>query len=452
MWADGEPNAIAVTSAGEAWTYRALAERVARVMRRVEQSDGIIAFRASNTLGTVVNILAGIDLHRPVAVLPPTATDTELVEIRQMMGRAIEIDGDGTVLWSAAEAPIIHHPDTALIAFTSGSTSRPRAVQLSRTHTEKNTANCIDMVRMHEEREQIVFAPLSHLFALFSHLLPGLRAGLTTHLYSGVAAAAVAINCGAARGTLSGVPSHWEALLRHCSPQPSLYALVSQLVSSGSALGEGLRRRLAERFANAKILNGYGLSESPRILALSSCHPLFFSDATGLPTPGAELTIRQDGELCVRGALLMLGYLGDMAGTNERIRDGWLRTGDVAVVDASGVYTVLGRLDDVRNVGGERISLVEIDHALLRLPDVRDAAAAVESDDVYGERLVAYLVGTPELPSRSRGELRDALAQQIAWHKVPTRFYVAETLPRNRVDKLQRGLLSQLRNRVHELT
>jgi long-subunit acyl-CoA synthetase (AMP-forming) len=127
---------------------------------------------------------------------------------------------------------------------------------------------------------------------------------------------------------------------------------------------------MSDRFCAATILNGYGLTEAPRILALSSNHTRFFADATGLPTPGAELSISTNGELCVRGPLVMLGYLGAPSPTDQQMSDGWLHTGDVATADPDGIFTVFGRLDDVRNVGGERISLTEIDHQLLSLAGV----------------------------------------------------------------------------------
>jgi long-chain acyl-CoA synthetase len=357
----------------------------------------------------------------------------------------------GMVVWEAPDRPAIHHPEASLIVFTSGSTGQPRAVQISRMHLERNAANCIEMVGMRQAHEQILFAPISHVLGLFGHLLPGLKAGLTTHLYSSLVEVRGVIERGKARGILSGVPSHWEALIRYCSSDPALYQHVTQLVSSGAPLHAGLRRRMSGRFPAATILNGYGLTEAPRILALSSDHPRFFSDATGLPTPGAELSILANGELCVRGPLVMLGYLGAPSPPDQRMSDGWLPTGDIATADPDGIFTVFGRLDDMRNVGGERISLTEIDHQLVSLAGVADAGTTVEPDDVYGERLIALLVGDPTLARRSRAEIRDELARLIAWHKVPARFYLVESLPRNRVGKLQRADLLGLCKTAYEL-
>lgn len=451
MWADGEPNTIAVTQGDLSLTYGELRGRVETMAGILGHDDGVVAIKAGNTLGPIVVALAALEIGRPVAFLPPAATPGELTGFRALLGRATEVDEDGTVIWAATGQPSLHHPDAALVAFTSGSTGEPRAVQISGAHLNQNCANCIDMVGMRNSREQILYAPISHLFALFGHVFPGLKAGLTTHLLDGVAEARALIERGGANGILSGVPAHWEALLRYARPNPALYRGVTQIVSSGSPLSKYLRQRLAERFANATILNGYGLSESPRILALSSRHPRFFSDATGLPTPGAELSLSADGELLVRGKLVMLGYLGAPDATAARFRDGWMRTGDAARRDDDGVFTVLGRLDDIRKIGAERISLVEVDEALLQLSDVEDGAATVETDDLYGERLVAFLKGDDALASRSRAELREALAQRLAWPKVPTCFFLTNALPRNRAGKIVRARLRELRESAREI-
>jgi acyl-CoA synthetase (AMP-forming)/AMP-acid ligase II len=451
MWAEGDPHTIAVTQGELSLTYEELRRCVETMAAAIGHDHGVVAIKAGNTFGPIVVALAAFEIGRPVAFLPPAATPGELTGFRALLGRATEVDEDGTVIWAATGQPSLHHPDAALVAFTSGSTGEPRAVQISRAHLNHNTANCIDMVGMRETREQILYAPISHLFALFGHVFPGLKAGLTTHLLDGVAEARALIERGAASGILSGVPTHWEALLRYCRPDPALYRRITQIVSSGSPLSKSLRQRLAERFANATILNGYGLSESPRILALSSLHPRFFSDATGLPTPGAELSLSTDGELLVRGKLVMLGYLGAPDATAARFRDGWMCTGDAARYDEDGVFTVLGRLDDIRKVGAERISLVEVDEALLQLLDVEDAAATVETDDLYGERLVAFLRGGRVLAERSRAELRDALAHRLAWPKVPTRFFLTNALPRNRAGKIVRGRLGDIRESAREI-
>jgi long-chain acyl-CoA synthetase len=448
---DAQPHTLALCSGDVRLTYSELDVRVDAVARRLQRHSGIVALRARNEIGSALVIAAALRAERPVALLSPAWTSVELAAHRALLGRAVEVDGDGEVLWDAGDQPVLHHPEAAVILFTSGSTGQPRAAQISHAHLEQHLRNVIDTAELRGAREQVVFVPLSHAFGALAQLLPGLRIGLTTHLYAGVAEVRTVIEQGAARGVWSGVPAHWEALLRYCRPIPEHFARVTHVVSAGAPLSADLRRRLAERFAAATLYNAYGQSEAgPRLLCISSRHPGFFSDAAGLPVPSIELKLGPDDELCVRGAVVMLGYLGAPEATAEKQRDGWLHTGDVARMDAAGVVTVLGRLDDVCKVGGERISLVEVDHELQRLDGVEDGAATVEEDDAYGTRLVAFLVGGADLAQRSGHDLREDLARRLAWHKVPRRFYVVQALPRSHSGKLQRGRLLALRQSAQE--
>ena len=449
MWSRGHSRAAALRWRGEVVTYGELAIRVGMLAARLRDREGVISAQCRNDLASVVLLLAALEVGKPIALLPE-GTPQEIASWRRLLGRAVEIDAHGEVVWEALDEPVLHHPEAALIAFTSGSTGHPRAVQISRRHMERNAANCIEMIGMGEVDCQTLFAPISHLFALFGHLLPGLRAGIETQLMNGVAEARMAIMRREVRGILSGVPAHWEALLRHAPKDMDQLTLVSRIVSSGAPLGRDLRRRLAEAFSSAVILNGYGLSESPRILALSSRHPSFFSDATGFPTSGTELDLTEEGELRVRGELVMLGYIGPAEWTSDRIRGGWLHTGDAAQRDQDGLFTVIGRRDEVRKIGAERVSLVEVDQELMRLTGVEDAAAAVVADELYGERLIAFLCGSG-LASASRNMLRDAMARRISWQKVPTRMFLVAALPRNRAGKIQRGSLLTLLDGAREL-
>jgi len=157
------------------------------------------------------------------------------------------------------------------------------------------------------------------------------------------------------------------------------------------------------------LSNGYGLTEAPRAVTLSSRDPRFFSTATGRAVPGTKLRV-DGGELLLGGPSVMIGYLGAPEATAERLTGGWLRTGDEARMDPDGMVTVLGRLDDSRNVGGELVNMAEIDQELRCLDGVRDAAADVDETDGYGTTLIAFLVGEHELAQLRVGDVREALA------------------------------------------
>lgn len=453
MHIEADPHVLALRCGGVSITYYEFATRVATLARRLEAHKGIIAVRAHNTIGTAVVLCAALHAERPIALFSPAWTDAELAAYRAILGRAVEVDGAGAVVWHSGDRPVLHHPETAVILFTSGSTGQPRAVQISRSHLEQHIRNVIKTAELEQAQEQTIFVTLSHAFGALAQLLPGLRLGLTTHLLANVTEARTVIEQGWASGVWSAVPSQWEILLRYCRPNPANFSRITHVVSAGAPLGKNLRLQLRERFAAATLYNAYGQSEAgPRLLSLSSRHPHFFSDAAGLPVPGIMLQLGPMDELCVRGSVVMLGYLGAPDATAERMRDGWLYTGDAARIDPDGVVTIIGRLDDVIKIGGERTSLVEIDQALRQLTAVNDAAIASEEDDLYGTRLIAFVTGGPDLASRTATDLREELAQRLAWHKVPRRFYLVEALPRSHSGKLQRGRLLSLRQSARELS
>ena len=418
-------------SAGE------LDSRCDALSRRLARGSGIVAVRAANTPEATAVLVAALRAGRPVALIPATATAAEATTYRRLLGRAEEVDGAGETIWSAGGEPTRHHADAALILFTSGSTGVPRAVQISRDHLERHLANVHQTIELAGARTMAIFVPLSYAFGVMGQLLPALRFGIEVQLMANVAEARTVIERGEARGVWSAVPAQWEALLRLCRPVPENFAGITHAVSAGAPLFATLRHRLAERLPQATLYNSYGQTEAgPRLLAMNSRHPRFFSAATGVPVPGAELSLSADGELRVRGPLVALGYIGDDAPPTAT--DGWWSTGDLAGVDEAGLYTLLGRRDDLRKVGGSRVSLVEVDEALRTLPGVADAATDTESDPLYGARLVAYLVLKPGVPLPRASDLRSGVGRTLAWHKVPQRFLALPALPRSANGKLRR--------------
>lgn len=442
------PSAIALRHRGGVVGVADLDRRCDALARRLADHDGIVAVRAAGTPDTVAVLVAGLRAGRPVALLPATATPAETAVCRRLLGRAVEVDGQGDVLWSAGDVPARHHGDTALILFTSGSTGVPRAVQISRRHLDCHVENVFTTIELADACSMAVFVPLSYAFGVLGQVLPALRFGIEAHLMANVAEARGVIERGEARGVWSAVPAQWEGLLRACRPEPANFAGITHAVSAGAPLFPDLRRRLAERMPTATLYNSYGQTEAgPRLLAMNSRDPRFFGSGTGFAVPHAELSLGPGGELRARGPLVMLGYLGEA----EHPTDGWHDTGDLAQADGDGLFTLLGRQDDVRKVGGTRISLIEVDEALRALPTLADAAADTEEDDVYGARLVAYVVPRASADGPRAGDLRDALARTLAWAKVPQRFFALPALPRTANGKIRRHALAGQRREAHEL-
>lgn len=337
------------------------------------------------------------------------------------------------------------HPDTALIVFTSGSTGAPKAVQLSRANLEANTEAVIESLEFARAPRQGLFLSLSYSYGLFGQLLPALHLGIPTKLIPKFADVRAAFLSGEGAGMWSGVPSHWEALLRVTTPEQC--DGVTHVISAGAALPLELRKRLRAHFRNATIYNNYGLTEaSPRVLCLRSTHPRFFEEGTvGYPVKHLEVKEGEGGELLVRGKQVMLGYLG---GSGDKIRDGWLHSGDVVQVEVDGMVRIVGRMDDLFNIGGERASPLEIDAALLKVPGVKDAAVLVEQHELYGARLTAFLVGSPP----GKKAIVEELRKHLSGHKIPLEYLAVDSLPRTPNGKLKRSELTNSKNTARKIS
>lgn len=402
----------------------------------------LVILSASHGLRFVVQLLSLLESGIPVAVFSPHWSAGETRQRRALLGRAVQLDDAGGIVWRSGPRGVRHAPGTALILFTSGSAGQAKAVQLSRAAILANTAAVLATIAFDPEGEQALFLPLSYAYGLLGQLLPALACGCTTRLLPTLVELKFLLASGW-RGMVSGVPSHHQMLLRLLAGSAPC-GNFSAIVSAGAPLGLELRQRLRAGFPCATLYTNYGQTEfSPRILSLDSTRPEFFEGGDGFAVPGVTLKLSGEGELCVQGPQLMLGYVGDEAASAARIRQGWLHTGDLARFGAGKLVFIEGRLDDLFKVAGERMSPHEIEAALKTLPDVRDAAIVALPDPLYGTRIAALLEGPSPFPL-ARHQMKGALRALLAPGKIPSAFYQVDALPRNEHGKLQRSRLADL--------
>ncbi|KFE68263.1 Long-chain-fatty-acid--CoA ligase [Hyalangium minutum] len=443
----------ALTVGGEALSFHELRREVeARKQRLSGLPPGIAILRANRSWKFIANFLALYEAGLPQAVFAPEWTPSEAEMRRRTLGCCFELDEDLGASWQSASSSPQHHPDTSLVLFTSGSTGAPRAVQLSRWNIEANVAAVLKSLDFSTARTQTLFLPLSYSFGLLGQLLPALAIGLHTELLGNLVELKARLEEARPIGMISGVPSHYEALLRLLGSGSTLGKGVTHVVSAGAAMPLPLRQRLLQAFPSSRIYTNYGQTElSPRVLCLRSDHPAFLSSATGFPVGNLSVKLTAQGELCVRGDQVMLGYLGASEATREKVQDGWLHTGDVAELSPDGLVTILGRNDELLKVGGERLSPFEIEAALRELPGVEEAAVWGREDPLYGTTLTAFLQFRSGAPCPPKRELRQALRERLSVHKVPADFYRVSQLPRTANGKLQRHRLAECVRPEHRI-
>jgi long-chain acyl-CoA synthetase len=221
-------------------------------------------------------------------------------------------------------------------------------------------------------------------------------------------------------------------------------------MSAGAPLAETVRQR-AEQRLGAPVRQAYGLTEA-NLIAVNAPPDIAVASSSGKPVAGVEVRIEREdggaarrgeaGEVLVRGANVMAGYLDDPLATRHVFRGGWLHTGDLGVLDADGRLAIVGRTKDLILRGGASIYPSEVEAAIALHPSVREVAVVGRPHDYYGEEVVAVVVARADV---SASELDSWVRDRIARYKAPSHYAFAETLPRNASGKV---LKRHLRDRL----
>ena len=247
------------------------------------------------------------------------------------------------------------------------------------------------------------------------------------------------------------VPAVYSLLLRHKRFADTDVSGVRWVGYGGAPIAPSLVQAVKNAFPRATVFNGYGMTESASLMTvLPDQDAIEHADSVGYAVPSVDLGVIPSGddagvgELVARGANLTAGYWNRPQASEAAIVDGWLHTGDVVRVDAAGRLHIVDRLKDIINRGGENVSSVEVEAALLAAPEVADACVLAVPDDVMGEKVGAVLFGgeaqidVQAVLEHCRGQLAD--------YKVPQYVtVVSEALPRNAGGKL---LKARLRGQV----
>ncbi|MGH8965135.1 MAG: AMP-binding protein, partial [Actinomycetes bacterium] len=248
-----------------------------------------------------------------------------------------------------------------------------------------------------------------------------------------------------------GVPTLYEQLLDSPNILPSDLNSLRVFVSGAMGLGQGTIDRLG-RLGAKGLINCYGLTEASPAVSANPLGGGARNLTVGLPLPMTDAVIvdqdeptrvlppGEPGELVVRGPQVFAGYWNAPLATAQALSKGWLRTGDIAVMDEDGFLTILERQRDMIKVSGFSVFPTEVERVLRRHPAVHDCAVVGVPDARRGERIIAHVVEHPAYPF-SADELRRHCERYLSHYKVPAEFRPRTELPRNFVGKVVRKRL-----------
>ena len=322
-------------------------------------------------------------------------------------------------------------PGTALIISTSGSEGQPRAVLLGTAQLDAAAAAANAALDLRAGDLWLACLPLYHIGGQ-SILWRCARAGAGVLLHEGFAIDELANDLVTRPVThVSLVPAMLARLLDHGIAPPSTLRAV---LIGGAALSRPLYERASA--AGWPLFVSYGMSETAAMAAVfQPADGVWHEGLVGRALPGHEFRIGDDGRIRLRGPQVMIGYLGG-GGPDA---DGWLITSDLGEIDADGRLTVLGRADDMLISGGRNVHPQEIESCLAGCPGVVDIAVTGLPDPVWGDLIVALVVG----PADDAALLAHA-RQHLPSAALPRRIRRLDRLPRNAAGKLERGALRRL--------
>jgi len=342
--------------------------------------------------------------------------------------------------------------DIALVLHTSGTTSRPKIVPLSQRNLCASAGNIRRNCALGPNDRGLNIMPLFHIHGLIAGVLAPLSAGGSVYCTPGFNALKFFGWMDDARPTwCTAVPTMHQAILTRARQNAAVIAAnpLRFLRSSSSAMPMAVIRELEEVF-KAPVIEAYGMTEASHQMASNPLPPAVRKPGTVGLAAGPQIAIFADGkvvqfgtgEIVIRGENVTSGYENNPKANAEAFVEGWFRTGDLGVLDDHGYLSITGRLKEIINRGGEKISPREIDEVLMDHPAVLQVVTFGIPHDKLGEEVGAVVV-LREGQTATEEQLRAFVAAKVADYKVPRRLLFRDELPKGPSGKLQRIGLAQ---------
>jgi acyl-CoA synthetase (AMP-forming)/AMP-acid ligase II len=482
-----DAHALVVTADRNPITYRELIGLVDDLAGQLTHA-GLLAgdrvgLRAQSSAEFVVGLLAALRAGLIVVPLDPAlpAAD-QRARIAAAGGRVVLVDGDASgetalphwpisVTVNGGDATAAHldvavaplpasagpdglRPDDALIMFTGGTTGAPKMVPWTHDTISTSGGNVIAGYRLGPDDATVAVMPLFHGHGLIAALLSTLASGGTVLIPARGRFSAHTFDddLQAARATwFTAVPTIHQILLgrKDTDADPGQTPL-RFIRSCSAALNPDTAEALQKTFA-APVLSAYGMTEATHQMASTSEDETVTAGLVGRST-GVQVRIVGDdgqpcppeavGEIWVSGPTVVRGYLANPSATEQTFTDGWLHTGDLGSLSAAGALSLRGRIKELINRGGEKISPERVELVLAGHPNILEAAVFGVPDQLYGETVGAAVVPDRTNPPTS-DELTEFCRERLAPFEVPGRITLTDELPHTAKGSVDRRAVAE---------
>jgi len=477
--------AVIDEATGLSVSYRALADQVERLAAAFGNAGAgrgdAIALILPNGLEFLVVCLALARAGVIASPLDPALTESELqgfisdtgaraVVTRADSGAAAaaatglavpiwtpSVDASGLVHLEGVETTLRGSPaepgaeDIALFLHTSGTEGKPKVVPLTHANVALSAQHIAAHYALTPADRSLVVLPLFHGHGLIGAALSTLASGGTVIVPPRFSASHFWQSFRSHGATwYTAVPTIHQILLERADANDAPRSGARFIRSCSAPIDRTVVCQLEKRLG-APLIEAYGLTEASHQVASNPLPPgvrvggtVGFGSGTEIAivdSNGRHQPVNTSGEVIVRGPTVMHGYRDNPDANANAFVDGWFRTGDTGSLDGEGYLTITGRIKDIINRGGEKISPSEIESVLLLHPAVAEAAAFPVPDPKYGEDVEAAVVLKGDTDAEA---LRSFCRERLASFKVPRRIRIVSGLPKNALGKLKRRALTEL--------
>ncbi len=378
--------------------------------------------------------------------------DLQLLIYTESIGNEITIDQlvqEGQESEAGYAETERNEDDLAVILYTSGTTGQPKGAMLSHRNMASNAEAMGMLFELVPEDRMVAVLPMFHVFCMTVCMNGPIRTGAAIIIVPKFHPADVLQTIREQKATcFAGVPTMYNYLLQLPTATKEDFSSIRIYCSGGASMPVELLHKFEAKY-DAKVLEGYGLSEAAPATTFNPLHGTRKPGSVGVDIPlvknkvvdpeGNEVARGEVGELVVQGPNVMMGYLGLPDDTAAALRDGWLYTGDMARMDEEGYVYIVDRKKDMILVDGYNVYPREVEEVLYQHPAIIEAAVIGIPDEVHGEAVKAF-VALKEV-AVSQEDIMAFCRDKLAKYKVPRQVEFVAELPKNSTGKILRRSL-----------
>ena len=347
------------------------------------------------------------------------------------------------------DKPYYRGNNPGIILFSSGTTNLPKGIMLSNNNIISNVKAISEYLSLTSEDKILLMKNINHSSSITGELLVSIHNGCLLHIQTGfITAASIMDAISRFRITvLFGVPTILTAMITHSEFNNFDMKSLRIINFYGASMAIHKIRELAEKFPEVDLIYSYGLTEAaPRVTYIKREELLSKEGSSGVPIKGVEVKIMVDqreaktfeqGEICVKGPNVMMGYYKNEEKTKAVLADGYLLTGDLGWLDAEGYLYVKGRKDNMIIKSGKNIYPEEIEAVLMGYPGMKEVLVRGEADELVGEEIIAYVVSDGE-EALNLFQVLKHCKKALEDYKVPGKIYQVKELKKTLSNKIMR--------------